>query len=373
MQVNEQSKLSIIIPTYNRLERIQKTLPINLSNKRTDIEFVICDNASTDRTYLFLQQISKSDNRVKIFQNDKNVGVSKNIYRCFLESSSPYVLALGDDDEMTPGYIDLIIDTIEKNPEVGIIHYANSELEKMSLLDQSTKFLPGWEGVFNLFLALGSMPGLVIKKKCVPSSYWKTEDTIYPHVWACGCALLHCASMYLVEKEYVLIHKHNQSDSLEIVSKSRPPDFGVFERMECAKIMCQSFEKSYDKFSILRLRMFRWVGLLINNFYQESGWRRAVQYLNVMKNHVDSRGSWIFWIAVSSYIIRCQWPFYMKVSFFIRMGTNLGSNCWRIEFWRSLSFFIRNIGYLYDLLRIKRRRVKRFQCNDGKNKTNLKK
>ena len=42
--------LTVLIPTFNREDRLRKTLPIFLNEKTDNIEFLVCDNGSTDGT-----------------------------------------------------------------------------------------------------------------------------------------------------------------------------------------------------------------------------------------------------------------------------------------------------------------------------------
>ena len=45
--------LSVLIPTYNRRVRLEKTFPGLISNPSKEIEFIIIDNNSKDSTQEF--------------------------------------------------------------------------------------------------------------------------------------------------------------------------------------------------------------------------------------------------------------------------------------------------------------------------------
>jgi len=59
------TKLSILIPTYNRRDRLEKTFPGLISNSSKDIEFIIVDNNSKDSTEEFFKKYCKKDSRIK--------------------------------------------------------------------------------------------------------------------------------------------------------------------------------------------------------------------------------------------------------------------------------------------------------------------
>ena len=56
-------KLSICIPTYNRISFLEKTINTILLSDRDDFDLVICDNFSKDKTEVFCIDKSKNDNR----------------------------------------------------------------------------------------------------------------------------------------------------------------------------------------------------------------------------------------------------------------------------------------------------------------------
>ena len=71
----EKKKVSIIIPTYNRLPSLKECLLSVLENDYPNLEIIIVDDFSTDGTREYLQNM-KSE-RVKIILNEKNLGVSE--------------------------------------------------------------------------------------------------------------------------------------------------------------------------------------------------------------------------------------------------------------------------------------------------------
>ncbi len=77
-------RLSVILPTYNRRDRLEKSLLNYLEENIPCIEFIILDNASTDGTQELIQSIIKQDSRVKYFKNPQNIGYNRSLYRGFL-------------------------------------------------------------------------------------------------------------------------------------------------------------------------------------------------------------------------------------------------------------------------------------------------
>jgi len=71
-------KLSIGMPVYNGELFIERAIESILAQTFTDFELIISDNASTDSTQEICQNFSKKDDRIRIFKQEKNIGVHRN-------------------------------------------------------------------------------------------------------------------------------------------------------------------------------------------------------------------------------------------------------------------------------------------------------
>ena len=67
-------KVSIVIPAYNTAAYIGRAIESALGQTLTNIEIILVDDASTDRTLAVAK--SFADSRLKVFTNPENLGVS---------------------------------------------------------------------------------------------------------------------------------------------------------------------------------------------------------------------------------------------------------------------------------------------------------
>ncbi len=86
--------LSVVILTYNSQKYIQACLDAVFRQDTKDVEVVVVDNASSDKT---LEIIKKSYPRVELIGNTKNLGASKAKNQGIERSSGDWVLALDSD------------------------------------------------------------------------------------------------------------------------------------------------------------------------------------------------------------------------------------------------------------------------------------
>lgn len=139
-------KVSILIPVFNREKFIGECIESALAQTFTNIEVVVVDNASTDRTWEICQQFAVKDKRVRTFRNDTNIGPVRNWLRCVDEAQGEFGKILFSDDLMFPRFLEhtlpyladqdvAFVSTaalIGKKPNEGDIYYGNLGPSKLS-------------------------------------------------------------------------------------------------------------------------------------------------------------------------------------------------------------------------------------------------
>lgn len=117
--------LTIVIPTYNRKERLLKQLQSILSQQDSDkVNILICDNCSNYPVKdMIIQEIGDKEN-VEVISNKYNVGGDANIAMTFLRCKTKWMWLLSDDDETTSNSIHIVLKDIENNPDIGYFKYS---------------------------------------------------------------------------------------------------------------------------------------------------------------------------------------------------------------------------------------------------------
>ena len=115
-------KLSICIPTYNRMPYLRELLPGVLGQvARTpvgEVELLVSDNASADGTADYLRSID--DPHLRWWTNDENIGGDRNFLKCVGEASGEYVWLFGDDDIMPAGSVEMVLSFLRSN-DIGLL------------------------------------------------------------------------------------------------------------------------------------------------------------------------------------------------------------------------------------------------------------
>ncbi len=113
-------RLSICIPTYNRLSDLKTCLgflvPQIAAASAAVVGIVIVDNASTDGTAEFIDQLAAQQPFIRVFHNPINVGLDGNTAKCVEYACGEYTALLSDDDFYLEGQVENILKVIAQQP-----------------------------------------------------------------------------------------------------------------------------------------------------------------------------------------------------------------------------------------------------------------
>jgi glycosyltransferase involved in cell wall biosynthesis len=111
-------KLSVVMPCYNEARTVHKIIGIVLAQP-FDLELVIVDDGSTDGTPEKLQEIAKSDPRIRVFLQNPNQGKGAALRRGFKEATGDIIIVQDADLEYDPTeYGKLIKPIVEDRADV---------------------------------------------------------------------------------------------------------------------------------------------------------------------------------------------------------------------------------------------------------------
>jgi len=111
-------KFSVLLPTRNGGRYLADCIASILEQPYSDMELVVSDNANTDETPAVVASFA-GDARLKAIRLDTPVCVTDN-WNCALRASSgDYLLMMGDDDCLLPGYFQRVERILDKygNPD----------------------------------------------------------------------------------------------------------------------------------------------------------------------------------------------------------------------------------------------------------------
>ena len=150
-------KVSIIISTHNRANRLKKAIQSVLDQSYQDFEIVVVDDASTDSTEFVAKAFE--DKRIKYIKRAKNFGNdTKPKNEGILASTGEYIAFLDDDNTFRPDHLQALLTVLEKEPR-----YALSYGDRW--INDENKEIPPQMGVFSEF-----DPGVLLVRNYIDTS-----------------------------------------------------------------------------------------------------------------------------------------------------------------------------------------------------------
>lgn len=121
--MSEHPLISVCTPVYNGEKFLQECIKGVLAQRYENFEYIIVDNASTDRTPEIIEKFSSQDARITVFRNDSTLDVIDNFIKCVEHCSDgarwiKYALA---DDYLYPNCLQEMRAVGEISDDIGLV------------------------------------------------------------------------------------------------------------------------------------------------------------------------------------------------------------------------------------------------------------
>ena len=105
--------ISVIMSAYNSQNTIEKSINSLLVQTYKNIEILIIDDGSNDKTLKSIMKFQNEPN-IKIFENKKNIGLTKSLNKLIKISSGNYIARQDSDDISSPNRLMKQVEDIKK-------------------------------------------------------------------------------------------------------------------------------------------------------------------------------------------------------------------------------------------------------------------
>jgi len=119
--------VSIIIPTYNSSKYIEQSINSAIDQTYNNIEIIVSDNCSSDNTVKIVKSLALKDTRIRVYENNFNIGPVKNWEKCLSYCTGFYLKILWSDDLISNTFLE----------------------DSLPLFDEQTAFVLSGYNVFN--------------------------------------------------------------------------------------------------------------------------------------------------------------------------------------------------------------------------------
>lgn len=120
----KQSLVSIVIPVYNVEPYLRECLDSVVGQSYKNLEILIVDDASTDGSYEICGEYAQRDERIHLFKNEVNRGLSVTRNIALDNANGDYIGFVDSDDFIDPNMYDIMVKRLEAdNSDMVMCNY----------------------------------------------------------------------------------------------------------------------------------------------------------------------------------------------------------------------------------------------------------
>ena len=249
--------ISVALTTYNGEKYILEQLESIKKQTRSVDEVIVCDDGSTDTTIQLISEFIKINqlDTWKVFQNDENLGYSRNFFKAVRLCKGQYIFLCDQDDVWDKDKVKSFLSVMEGDEE---IHAVSSNFTIINNIGEKTKKVSVTKK--NREIQIQEVVGSTNVKGCTMCIKKELDDFIahddlqvglqLGHDWyynslACligkNVAITNFLLLYRVHGENISLQRNQRK---KILSTNKKKRVALFEEMEVAcKTVLEKCEK----------------------------------------------------------------------------------------------------------------------------------
>jgi len=121
MKQKNKPAISVVMSAYNSEKYIGEAIESILNQSFRNFEFIIINDGSIDKTLEIIKRYSKKDNRIRLIDNGKNLGLIKSLNRGLKSAKGKYIARMDADDISLRERFKVQYNYLEENPSIFLI------------------------------------------------------------------------------------------------------------------------------------------------------------------------------------------------------------------------------------------------------------
>jgi teichuronic acid biosynthesis glycosyltransferase TuaG len=169
--------ISVVIPAYNSERTIDKTISSVLNQSYDKFEIIIIDDGSQDNTVEVVNTIANKDKRIRLFRNEKNLGVSATRNRGISLAKGDWIAFLDSDDMWSTDKLEKQIKFINNNEHVNLLFTGSSFIDENNNPYSYVLKIPEEVKYKDLLKQnIISCSSVLVKKQCISGLKMERDD-----------------------------------------------------------------------------------------------------------------------------------------------------------------------------------------------------
>jgi glycosyltransferase involved in cell wall biosynthesis len=115
-------RISVVVPAYNEDEFLASCLGSLLQQSDCNLEIIVVDDGSSDRTPAVAATCAERDGRIRIMRNDENCGLPRSLNRGFQQARGEMLTWISGDNWAGPTFVAALSAALDADPDVDVVY-----------------------------------------------------------------------------------------------------------------------------------------------------------------------------------------------------------------------------------------------------------
>lgn len=138
--MNSESRVTIAIPVLNMEATLAATVESALNQRYENLEVIIVNNGSSDRSAQIAESYAASDRRCRVVHRSHTVSMAENYNSCIEQSSGQFINILSADDILDPDFITACMAMFALDDSLGYVATSHSLIDEAGNIAQRPPF-----------------------------------------------------------------------------------------------------------------------------------------------------------------------------------------------------------------------------------------
>lgn len=137
---NSSPLVSVSMPVFNGEAFLEEAIQSILGQTLGDLELIVTDNASTDRTREICEDFLQRDPRVRYFRSSRNFGAARNFNWGYSLSRGKYFKWAASDDICAPTFLEECVKVVEARKDVILCYPREVDIDSRGNFVRETRY-----------------------------------------------------------------------------------------------------------------------------------------------------------------------------------------------------------------------------------------
>ena len=202
--------ISVIMSVFNGEKYLRESIESILNQTYSDFEFIIINDDSSDKTGDVLKKYKEKDFRIKIINNDNNIGLTKSLNKALKIVKGDYIARHDGDDISLKERFEKQMEFLKIHPEIKLLGTFGYSIDNESNILRKEIFAISDQEIKKLFIKKNQFihGSVIIEKKTLDKTGFYNEEfkTSQDYeLWFRILAIAQVANLplFLVKKRYL--------------------------------------------------------------------------------------------------------------------------------------------------------------------------